>query len=817
VEVARATTSPPSVVRKVASRKATAEPPETTAASQVRLVPGRTGRRKLTFISALATLTGRPRAKLTAAAPIAESQHAAAKPPWITPAGLANRSWASTRQTVRPGTDLSTQTMPRVRSQFGGTCSGVAISSTVLGMLSCMPPELPHDPDLEQLGINVVRGLAMDAPERARSGHTGTAMALAPLAHVLFTRVMRHDPSDPEWPDRDRFVLSNGHASILLYSMLYLCGYGLTLEDLKDFRQWGSRTPGHPEKHHVPGVEVTTGPLGQGFGNGVGMGVAERFLRARFGPELVDHHTFVICGDGCLEEGISHEAASLAGHLGLGRLVYVYDHNHISIDGPTELAYTDDVARRFRAYGWDVDDVGEVANDTGALEEALRRAMGVEDKPSLIMLRSHIGWPSPDLTDTAKAHGDPFGEDEIRKTKEILGLPPDETFWVPDEVLDLYRTTVARGQAARAEWEARLGRWDGDRASWDAAWAGHGLAGWQQKLPEFEAGTMVATRKAVNACVNATADLLPGLVAGAADLTGNTGMKIDGAERQSAESPGGRQLYYGIREHAMAVVMTGMAHHGGVLPVGGTFFCFSDYMRPAVRLAAMSRAHVVYSWTHDSVGLGEDGPTHQPVEHLASLRAMPGLTVCRPADANECAQAWRLAVDGEGPVGLVLSRQELPVLAETAARAPEGVERGGYVLVDEAGGPGTGPPDVVLVGTGSEVHVCVGAAEQLSSEGVRARVVSLPCWEWFDAQDPAYRDHVLPRGVPRLSVEAASSFGWERYADASVSIDSFGASAPGTRALEEFGFTPEHVAERARDLLARWRGPGGDRRAREQS
>jgi transketolase len=581
-------------------------------------------------------------------------------------------------------------------------------------------------------------------------------------------------------------------------------------------------------------VEVTTGPLGQGFANGVGMGVAERVLRARFGPEMIDHHTFVLCGDGCLEEGISHEAASLAGHLGLGRLVYVYDNNHISIDGPTELAYTDDVAERFGAYGWDVDDVGEVANDTDALERALRRAMSVEDKPSLIMLRSHIGWPSPHLTDSAKAHGDPFGEDEIRETKEILGLPPDETFWVPDEVLDLYRRTVRRGQAMRAEWEARVARWEGDRGAWDAAWSRGALPGWEGKLPEFEPGTMVATRKAVNACLNATADLIPGIVAGAADLTGNTGMKLADGERQSPEHPDGRQLYYGIREHGMAAAMTGMAHHGGVLPVGGTFFCFSDYMRPGVRLAAMSQAHVIYSWTHDSVGLGEDGPTHQPIEHLASLRAMPGLSVCRPADANECAQAWRLAVDSDGPVGLVLSRQELPVLAQTAGRAATGVERGGYILVDELdepgqpgdpeqpGDPGQSSarehrlPDVVLIGTGSEVHVCVDAAAQLASEGVRARVVSLPCWEWFDAQDAAYRRGVLPPGVPTLAVEAGVSLGWERYADATVSIDRFGASAPGARVLAELGFTPEHVAERARALLAQRRGPGGDAQAAQR-
>jgi transketolase len=666
--------------------------------------------------------------------------------------------------------------------------------------------EIAADPALEQLAINVVRGLAMDAPERAHSGHTGTAMALAPLAHVLFTRVMHHDPADPAWPDRDRFVLSNGHASILLYSMLYLCGYGLTLDDIKSFRQWGSRTPGHPERRHTPGVEVTTGPLGQGFANGVGMGIAERFLRARFGPELVDHHTFVFCGDGCLEEGISHEAASLAGHLGLGRLVYVYDDNHITIDGPTSLAYSDNVPERFRAYGWDVDDVGEVANDTDALEKALRRAMAVEDRPSLVVLRSHIGWPSPDLTDTAKAHGDPFGADEIRETKAILGLPPDEEFFVPEEVLGLYRRAVTRGEALRTQWASRLDGWTGDRAAWDAAWAGRGLTGWESKLPVFEVGTALATRRAINACLNATADLLPGLVAGGADLTGNTGMKLDGAQRQSPEHPEGRQVYYGIREHAMAAAMTGMACHGGVLPVGGTFFCFSDYMRPAVRLAAMSRAHVVYSWTHDSVGLGEDGPTHQPIEQLASLRAMPGLVVVRPADANETAQAWRLAVDGEEPTGLVLTRQDVPVLPGTAERGREGVGRGGYVLVDEPGAGDGRTPDIVLIGTGSEVHVCVGAAAVLAERGVRARVVSLPCWEWFEAQEGAYQRAVLGRGAPRLAVEAAASFGWDRYADATVSIDTFGASALGTKALEEFGFTPGHVVDRALALLGDARG-----------
>jgi transketolase len=659
-------------------------------------------------------------------------------------------------------------------------------------------PGVPRDATLEQLGIDVIRGLAMDAPRAANAGHPGTAMALAPLAHVLFTRIMRHDPSEPRWPDRDRFVLSNGHASILLYSMLYLTGYGLELDDLKSFRQFGSRTAGHPEVHLTPGLEVTTGPLGQGFANGVGMGIAERWLRARFSPEVCDHHTYVIAGDGCLEEGISHEAASLAGHLRLGRLVYIYDDNHITIDGPTELSYNDNVPERFAAYGWDVDDVGEVANDTGALEAALLRARAIEDRPSLIVLRSHIGYPSPHLTDTSKAHGDPFPEDEIRATKEILGLPVDETFWVPDAVLDLYRRCIPRGQALRSLWEDRFNQWDGDKARWNAAQRGRGLRGWESALPTFApADGPIATRQAIKACLDATGNLIPGVFPGSADLTGNTGMAMDGAEAQSAEVPGGSLIHYGIREHGMGGIMTGMAMHGGTLPVGGTFFVFSDYMRGAVRVAALSEAHVIYSWTHDSIGLGEDGPTHQPIEQLAAMRAMPGLRVIRPADANETAHAWRIAVDEQGPTAMILSRQKLPVLAETAERAAEGVPRGGYVLRDP-----TGSPDIVLIGTGSEVQLCLAASDLLVEEGAAVRVVSLPSWELLALQDDAYVDLLLPVGVPRLSVEAASTFGWERYADDSIGIDHFGASAPGEKNMEEFGFTPEHVADRARRLLA---------------
>ena len=651
------------------------------------------------------------------------------------------------------------------------------------------------DRDIEQLGINVIRGLAMDAVQKANSGHPGTPMALAPLAHVLWTKVMRHDPSDPDWPDRDRFILSAGHASMLLYSLLYLTGYGLTLDDLKDFRQLHSKTPGHPEVHHTKGIEVTTGPLGQGVANGVGMGVAERYLRAAFGPELVNHHTFVICSDGDLMEGISHEAASLAGHLGLGRLVYIYDDNHITIDGPTEMALTDDAGKRFEAYGWDVQRLGEVANDTDVLEKAIRDAMAVEDKPSMLILRSHIGWPAPHKTDTKEAHGEALGDEEIRLTKEILGMPTDQTFWVPDEVLEYYRQCIPRGQKLHQEWDQRLEAWTGDRDAWDAALGGRGVNGWAAKLPTFEAGKKLATRVAMHDCLNATLDVIPGLLSGGADLTGNTGTKLDNADLQSREHPGGRQIAYGVREHGMGGMMNGMALHGGVLPVGGTFFIFSDYMRGSVRLAALSEAKLIYSWTHDSVGLGEDGPTHQPVEHLAAMRAMPQLRVIRPADANETAHAFRIAVESNGPTALILSRQSIPVLEGTADRFAD-VAKGAYALA-----PGGSEPDIVLLGTGAEVGVCLQAAELLDAEGITARVVSMPSWELFELQSEEYQAELLCYDTPVLSVEAATSFGWSRWADDSVAIDHFGASAPGTKVLEEFGYTPENVAARARQLL----------------
>ena len=617
-------------------------------------------------------------------------------------------------------------------------------------------------------------------------------MALAPLAHVLWTRILRYDASEPEWPDRDRFVLSAGHASILLYSMLHLTGYDLSLDDLRDFRQWGSKTPGHPERGHTDGVEVTTGPLGQGIANAVGMAIAERTLRARFGADITDHRVYCIAGDGDLSEGLSHEAASLAGHLGLGRLICIYDDNHISIDGPTELALADDAAGRFRAYGWHVEDLGEAADDLDALEAALRRAAEVEDRPSLVIVRSHIAYPSPTKTDDAAAHGYALKDDDIRAAKEVLGLPVDETFHVPDDVTELYRAAGSRGREDRDAWIKRVDAFDGDRASLEACLAATGLAGWTNSLPTWEPGDKLATRVASGKCLQAVADVVPGLLAGGADLTSNTGTVLTDHGVQAADEPAGRQLYFGVREHAMAATMNGMALHGGVLPVGGTFLVFSDYCRPSVRLAALSRAKVIYSFTHDSVGVGEDGPTHQPVEHIAALRAIPGLRVIRPADANETAIAWRCAVDHDGPTALILSRQDLPVLAGTA---DGGAERGGYPLRPAE------QPDIVLVGTGSEVAVCVDAAAVLAADGISAQVTSLPSWDLFAEQPEDYQDEVLPPEVPTLAVEAGTTFGWERWADEAVGIDRFGASAPGDRVLTELGFTAEHVAARARQLI----------------
>ncbi len=656
--------------------------------------------------------------------------------------------------------------------------------------------------DIETRGINVIRGLSMDAVQKANSGHPGTPMALAPLAHVLWTRVMKFDAADPHWPDRDRFVLSNGHASMLLYSLLYLTGFGLELSDIEQFRQWGSRTPGHPEYPHTPGVELTTGPLGQGIANSVGLALAEANLRERFGPGLTDHHVFAICGDGDLEEGVSHEAASLAGHLGLGRLVAIYDDNHITIDGPTELSLTDDAVLRFRGYGWHVVEVGEAANDLDALERAIREGMAEADRPSVIVLRSHIGYPSPNFTDTSKAHGEALGEDEIRAVKTILDMPPDEHFIAPDDVVAWYRDIGVRGRAQREAWEQRR---DAMRKAepamaedYAACIEGRGIEGWESKLPSWSPGDSVATRSACSDTLDAITDVVPGLVGGGADLTGNTGTKLlADAGVIGTHDFRGRQIHFGIREHGMGAIMNGMAV-GGLLPFGGTFFVFSDYMRGAVRVAALSGYKTAFVWSHDSIGLGEDGPTHQPVEQLAAMRAMPGIRVIRPADANETAEAWRVHVNNDGPSAIILTRQKLPVLAATGDRAERGVARGAYVLVDEE----PAGPDIVLVGTGSEVQLCVGAHDVLASRGVSARVVSMPCWELFAALPDDEQAEVFPPGALTLAVEAASTFGWERYADDTIGIDHFGASAPGDVAMREMGFTVDNVVARAEALLA---------------
>ncbi len=638
---------------------------------------------------------------------------------------------------------------------------------------------------IEQQAVATIAGLSMDAPHAAKSGHQGTAMALAPLAHVLYTRIMDFDPATPDWPDRDRFVLSPGHASILQYSLLYLCGFGLTLDDIKDFRQWRSATPGHPEVGHTTGVEITTGPLGQGFASSVGLAMAEARLRAHLGADVVDHYTYTICSDGDLAEGVSHEAASLAGHLGLGRLICVYDDNRISIDGTTDMWLSDDPVARFTAYGWHVESLGAIGNDLDALESAILAAKDVTDKPSMLVLRTHIGTPSPTLTDSPSAHGYAFKDDEIAAAKTILGLDPAEKFQVSDEVLDWYREVGGRGAANAAAWKAAnpdlppllTGEADGD---------------WKAALPTWQPGDNLATRKSSNAVLDAIAPRWPSLVVGGADLTGNTGVELGDGDPVTASNLGGNQVYYGVREHAMAAIMNGMALHGGVLPVGGTFLVFSDYCRPSVRLAALSKKRVIYSFTHDSVGVGEDGPTHQPIEQITALRVIPDLSVIRPADATESVGAWICALETDGPTALILSRQDLPVLDATRA---ESVARGAYVLSD--------PDDAVitLMGAGSEVQLCVEAARRLAEQGKPTRVVSMPSMNLFHAQDDEYQASTMRRDLPSLAIEAGVSDSWFRYADQVVGIDRFGASAPGTTVMHELGMNVNNLVDHALALL----------------
>jgi transketolase len=663
---------------------------------------------------------------------------------------------------------------------------------------------------LDQLAVDTIRTLAIDGVQKANSGHPGAPMGMAPMAYTVWTRFLRHAPTHPDWPDRDRFVLSAGHASMLLYSLLHLTGYGVSIEDLESFRQWGSITPGHPEWGLTPGVEATTGPLGQGFSNAVGMTIAERRLAAEFdrpGHRVVDHWTYAICSDGDLQEGIASEAASLAGHLRLGRLVVLYDDNHIQLDGPTAMAFSEDVLGRFEAYGWHTQRV-EDGNDLEAIAAAIEVARA-DERPSLIAVRTHIGFGSPHKQDSQKAHGAPLGPDEVRLTKEAYGWDPDRTFYVPDDALARFREAVPAGESLVAEWEARMAAYTSEHPELAAELrrrlGGELRPGWDAALPVYAVGDEVATRNASQASIDALAATVPELFGGAADLSESNLTDVKGGIDFSAVEAG-RNLRFGVREHAMGGIANGIAYHSGFIPYVGTFLTFSDYMRGAVRLAALSGLHVVYVWTHDSVGLGEDGPTHQPVEHYAALRAIPNLWFVRPGDPNEAVAAWALAVGRrDGPVALAFSRQKLPTLPGTAELAREGVARGGYVLRPAATEASGGAPELILIATGSELQLAVAAAQTLEGEGIPTRVVSLPCWERLDAQEPAYRDAVLPPSVrKRVSIEAGVSLGWERWTGdegAIVAIDRFGASAPAGIIFRELGFTAEHLAEVARAVV----------------
>jgi transketolase len=681
----------------------------------------------------------------------------------------------------------------------------------------------------EDLCINTIRTLSIDGVEKAASGHPGMPMGAATMAYVLWTRHLRHDPRNPDWPDRDRFVLSAGHASILLYSLLFLTGYDVTLDDLKQFRQWGSRTPGHPENGRTSGVEVTTGPLGQGFGNGVGLAIAERWLAATFnrpGHAIVDHYTYVLASDGDMMEGVAAEAASLAGDLRLGRLIVLYDSNRVTLSATTDVTFSENVATRFEAYGWHVQRIDGL--DVDAVDAALSAALTVDDRPSLIVARTHLGFGSPNKQDTFQAHGEPLGASEVRLTKDAYGWPEEPPFYVPDEALREFRNAVPLGAELDAAWQGGMSAY---RAAYpelaqtfEQGLAGELPDGWDATLPAFtpKDGEM-ATREAGGKVLTALTDVVPNLIGGSADLDPSTRTMMKG--KGDFESPlvteegntpptqgmaggvrgyAGRNLHFGVREHAMTAVLTGLALHGGVLPFGATFLIFSDYMRPGIRLAALSGARVIYVWTHDSIALGEDGPTHQPVEQLASLRAMPNLMLLRPADATETVEAWRIALQHTGgPVGLVLTRQKLQVLDRGTLAPAAGVARGAYVLTEA----GDRVPEVILIATGSEVSLALAAHQRRVADGIRSRVVSMPSWDLFEAQPQSYRDEVLPPQVrARVSIEAAAPFGWERYVGldgAIIGVDRFGASAPGPVVMREFGFTAEHVVETARAVLAR--------------
>ena len=668
--------------------------------------------------------------------------------------------------------------------------------------------------DVRRLSIDTVRTLAMDAVQKANAGHPGTAMALAPLAYTIYMKCLRANPTNPAWPDRDRFVLSAGHAAILQYALVHLTGYNLSLEELKQFRQWESATPGHPEHFMTPGVETTTGPLGQGVSNAVGLAMAEKFLAQRYNrPEhtIVDHHVYVIASDGDLMEGVSAEACSLAGAFGLGKLIVCYDDNRITIDGTTALSFDhEDKGKRFEAYGWHVQRVDDV-NDLDALERALDAAKEEAERPSFISIRSHIAYPAPHAQDTAKAHGAPLGEDEVRATKEILGWNPDEHFFVPDEVYE-HMNLREKGNELEDEWRLRFDRWRARfpelAEDWDRAWSGKAIPGWEEALPRFDPADKpkIATRGAGATVMEAFKRYTPTMVGGAADLVESTKTTFDGGGVFSRHFAG-RNIPFGVREHGMGAIVNGLALHGGMVkPYGSTFLIFSDYMRPSVRLSALMGLPVVWVWTHDSVGLGEDGPTHQPIEHYMALRAIPNLWVIRPADANETSVAWKVALEREdGPVAILLSRQDVPVLDPAEVADASGLERGAYVLSEADNG--NGEPDLILLATGAEVAPTLAAARRLRDDGVAARVVSMPCWELFDEQPAEYRDAVLPPEVDaRLAVEPGVPLGWWRWVGDRgdvLGIERYGASAPGTTVLEKLGFTVENVVGRAQALLER--------------
>jgi transketolase len=661
---------------------------------------------------------------------------------------------------------------------------------------------------LEELCINAIRVLAMDAVQKADSGHPGTPMALAPLAYVLWTQHLRYNPQDPHWMNRDRFVLSAGHASMLQYSVLYLTGYDLSIDDLKQFRQWESKTPGHPEYGYTPGVETTTGPLGQGIGNSVGFAVAEAHMAAVFNRDqkIIDHHTYFIASDGDMMEGVSHEAASFAGHAKLGKLIGFYDDNHITIEGDTALTFSDDTGLRFEAYGWHIQHVADI-NDLPTLNRAIEAAKAETARPSLIVVRSHIGYGSPNKHDTAEAHGSPLGKDEIALTKKALNYPSDEPFWVAPDALRFWRDTAKRRAKVQEDWQKTYDAYKAAHPDLERElqrrFRGELPAGWEDALPVFTAKDgNVASRAASGVVINAIAKKLPELMGGSADLASSTNTIIKGEPSFSAENYAGRNFHFGIREHGMGSIMNGMSLWGGIVPYGATFLIFSDYMRPPVRLACIMDRHLVYVYTHDSIGLGEDGPTHQPIEQLSALRAIPEITVIRPADASETTEAWRAALKHNGPIALVLTRQKLSFIDRSKYAPASGLARGAYVLADEPGGK----PDIVLMSSGSEVALILDAQKQLDADGIRARAVSMPSHEIFARQDQAYRDSVLPKGIKRIAMEAAHPMSWYKWVGDDgviLGLERFGASAPAPTIYEHLGITVDHIVKTAKQLLGR--------------